>query len=264
MIKTLLQSLCFSNLWISFAAWLNFLAYSKFFDHSASIVNGCLVFFSTLFLYNFQRIWLLPYPPTGDQRHDWINKNKQWLKFLALLSALVCCVCVFFLEVEQIILGAGLLLVSVAYSFIPGKKPLRSLGVIKTLLVALVWGLVIFFFAPFDWVIDASLSFEFLRFVLLVYLLTLLFEYRDRITDNEATLARILTIKRFVGVLVTLCAVLVAIDVINRQFYLLIADGVLLPIVLWWNFKTTKAIFYSFVVDGFLVINAIGLFLEIG
>ena len=264
MIKTLLQSLCFSNVWISFAAWLNFLVYSKFFQHDAGIANGCLVFFSTLFLYNFQRIWLLPYPPTGDQRHSWINDHLKTLKVLAFLGFVVCTVCVFYLKTEQILLGIGLLLISIAYSFIPGKKPLRSLGLVKTFVVAIVWGLVIFFFAPFDWVINASLSSEFLRFVLLVYLLTLLFEYRDRLTDTEETLARVLSVKKFTAVVICLCAILVAIDIRNHQFYLLIADGVLLPIILWWNFITKKAIFYSFVVDGFLVINAIGLFLEIG
>lgn len=263
MFKTLLKALCFSNVWISFAAWVNFHAYGLHFQHPTDFVNGCLVFFSTLFLYNVQRIWLLPYPPKGDERHAWINRNIKVLKVLAIIGFSVCMLLTFTLQVEQIILGGALVFVSMAYSFIPGKKPLRSIGLIKTFLVAIVWALVIFFFVPIDLIISASLTKEFLRFVLLVYLLTLLFEYRDKNTDTVATLARMLSEKQFALALTLLTSLLLILDVLNQQYALMAMDGLLLPIVIWMNFKKPKAIFYSFVVDGFLVLNALVLLFEV-
>ena len=263
MIKTLLKALCFSNLWISFAAGINYYAYAKHFHGSADLLDGSLVFFSTLFLYNVQRIWLLPYPPTDDERHNWINKHLVLLKGLALTGFLVCVILTFTLQWSQILLGSILALVSIAYSFIPGNKPLRALGLLKTVLVALVWAFVIFFFTPFDWIVNAALTNEFLRFVVLVYFLTLFFEFRDMDTDTEATLPKILSRKQFLSVLIMLSIIVMGLDVINGQYTLLIIDGVLLPMLIWRNFKKPKAIFYSFVVDGFLVLNALSLLFEI-
>jgi hypothetical protein len=262
MIKTLLKSLCFSNLWISFAAGINYYAYSLRFHDTADVADGALVFFSTLFLYNVQRIWLLPYPPTGDERHAWINDNLTVLKVLAFIGFAVCVVLSFTLPLKQVLIGGVLALISVAYSFIPGKKPLRALGLLKTFLVAIVWALVIFFFTPFDWLINASLTKEFVRFVVLVYLLTLFFEYRDKKTDTEATLPKLLTNHQFAIVLFVLTGIVVGLDAMNGQYVLLITDTALLPIVIWRNFKKPKAIFYSFVVDGFLIVNALGVLFE--
>jgi hypothetical protein len=240
--------------WIALAAALNLVAYSTLSDRMFEL--ALLVFFGSFFLYNFQRLWLLPYSAeTISIRHLWINKFSNTLKVLCVISFLLCLNALWILQFRELIWGLVLLTLAILYSYFPWKKPLRNFGWLKTILVTAVWTFTVFFFEDFSQVLSKPIPF--VRFVLLVYLLTLLFEYRDKENDRTPTLPRVLPEKWFAIVLIALNGILVCLDIWSEHYYLLGIDMVLLPVLIYFNFKKQGDLFYSFVVDGYLVLNAV-------
>jgi 4-hydroxybenzoate polyprenyltransferase len=97
------------------------------------------VFFSTLFLYNLQRIVLSPVyiKAPGSERHAWIVHHRKTLLLLSAISALGALVCMPFLETQLLFTMILPGIISVLY-FLPGIG-LRKIPALKALAVALVW-----------------------------------------------------------------------------------------------------------------------------
>lgn len=98
-----------------------------------------LVFFSTLFIYNLQRIF---YTPQLDNslhsiRRKWIFENQTSIKTLCLIGALGVLIILFFLDLRTFLYLSPLLLLSFAY-FIPFIK-LRKNAWLKLLILVSVW-----------------------------------------------------------------------------------------------------------------------------
>lgn len=215
-----------------------------------------LVFCSTFFLYNFQRLWLLPYPlNTLSERHAWIEKYARALKIMSFAAFVMCLNALRILSYVELGMGILLLLLGVLYSYFPNQNPLRNVGWFKTVLVALVWTLSVFFFESFSAILNNP--WPLCRFCILVYLLTLLFEFRDKSTDTAATLPRILSIKHFKIVLIGLNLSVIVIDGFAHQFLLMGLDVFILPLLLALTFKKKGDLFYSFYVDGYLIVSAV-------
>lgn len=109
---------------------------------SSHLFYYCLfVFFSTLFIYNLQRIF---YKKAEDNsynsvRRQWIFKNQKTIKLLTLLGFAGAGVFFFFNDYKILFYLSPLFVLSLAY-FIPAIK-LRKSAFLKLFTLALVWGI---------------------------------------------------------------------------------------------------------------------------
>jgi 4-hydroxybenzoate polyprenyltransferase len=101
-----------------------------------------LVFFATLFIYNFQRIFYRPKKDVSlhSIRRKWIFRNQFTIKVLAVIGALGVAVVFFFNDPAVILYLSPLLLLSIAY-FIPFIR-LRKSPWFKLLTLVAVWTMV--------------------------------------------------------------------------------------------------------------------------
>lgn len=101
-----------------------------------------LVFFATLFIYNFQRLF---YKNTsnyegGSIRRSWISKNQHVIKVQTAIGFAGTCITFLYCDYKLIFYLSPLLLLSIVY-FIPFVK-LRKHPLLKLFTLALVWTMV--------------------------------------------------------------------------------------------------------------------------
>ena len=101
-----------------------------------------LVFFASLFIYNFQRIFYVPQKDNSlhSVRRKWIFENQVTVKTLAFIGLAGVSVTIFFNDLRIILYLSPLLLLSIAY-FIPQVK-LRKNPWFKLLTLTFVWTMV--------------------------------------------------------------------------------------------------------------------------
>lgn len=110
--------------------------------HNNLIYYSILTFFSTLFIYNLQRIF---YSPQKDNsllsiRRKWIFENQFTIKTLTIIGLLGVAITFFFNDYRIALYLSPLLLLSIAY-FLPAIK-LRQNTLFKLLTLAFVWTMV--------------------------------------------------------------------------------------------------------------------------
>lgn len=158
------------------------------------------VFFSTLFLYNFQRVLLssVYVRSSASARHKWILERKKMLIVFCILSAVGIAVCLAFIGLRLLQLMIPLGLVSVLY-FLPGIH-LRKVPAVKALMVALVWSIVtvyapVLLFGNIE--ISATLIYLIAERCFFVLALCILFNVRDITHDR---LSEVRTIPSLYGI----------------------------------------------------------------
>ncbi|MCK6650679.1 MAG: UbiA family prenyltransferase, partial [Bacteroidia bacterium] len=138
-IKRIIDFLLYSNIYIALGAFA--LSISTFIELVIPIQLNypILVFFSTLFIYNFQRIFYnAPNPSIViSDRRNWIDKNQNTIRIMALIGLLGTIVFSFLIPFRIILLLSPLCLLSLAY-FFPSLALRKFIG-IKTFVLVLVW-----------------------------------------------------------------------------------------------------------------------------
>src|ERR1700741_4240224 len=101
-----------------------------------------LVFFATLFIYNFQRFFYKPQQDIhlNSIRRQWIFKNQTLLKLLCIIGFTGVCATFFFNDFKIVFYLSPLLLLSLAY-FSPFIK-LRKSPLFKLFTLVIVWTMV--------------------------------------------------------------------------------------------------------------------------
>lgn len=254
-----IKYLCYVNLWIAFAAAFQYLSWHEF-ELTWKIFFQCsFVFFATVFLYNAQRIWFKPYKDSVeiDKRVEWVVTNNKHLKVWALFSFCMSVVLIFSFEIKQLAILPILAFLSVGYSYLPYfNSGLRSLGFFKAVIVALVWVGVCLHLGENS---NETFSYHSLYFFLIMLVLCLMFDFRDRKRDKMKTPANTLTVNQFTLLLMVLVLLSVIIQFITyRNFtYSLISFLILSLLVVFNKKEKNHALFYSLIVDGFLIIEVI-------
>lgn len=138
-IPPLIDLLLYGNLFIAGCASASVLQTFLIADAHPDWTYVLFVFFSTLFLYNLQRIVLsndyLKNPIS--KRHSWILENKTRLIVLSIIGLCGSFLCILFLGTKLFLIMLALGIISSFY-FIPGIG-LRKIPALKALLVSLVW-----------------------------------------------------------------------------------------------------------------------------
>jgi len=151
-LKTIFQNivsfLVNSNLWIALGS-LAWIEQTRLLSGSTdrNIALYVLVFSATFFIYNFHRLNTKPDKNTEtlSGMHEWMDSHVLQLKLFMVASVLAIITCVFFINIQSILLLLFVGTVSVFYAvplpFTNGFR-LRDIGVLKPVFVAVVWSVV--------------------------------------------------------------------------------------------------------------------------
>lgn len=139
-LKYFFNLLLFGNIYVALGAVCliqSTLTQLRHTDHLSGY--SLLVFFATLFIYNFQRFFYKPQQDTNlnSIRRKWIFENQTVVKLLAFIGFIGVSIAFFFNDLNIVFYLSPLLVLSLAY-FIPFIK-LRKSPLFKLLTLVIVW-----------------------------------------------------------------------------------------------------------------------------
>lgn len=238
--------------------------------HVFSVLHG-FVAANTLCIYNLH-YYIKRIPPGISDRADWSARNKWVHPFLIAAGCLLSLYCLFFLPLKVIAVSAGLGLLSLGYSLpvlpFPQKKRLKDWGILKLILLALVWTCVTVLM-PMFYYNKSFRAFEvefLLRFVFMLPL-CIAFDIRDMETDKENS---IYTLPNAIGLansyrLIDVCLVVLCGLAVWQYLRYPILDRLISGIVivmltklmLYFSRRVNTDIFYLLCVDGMMLVYAV-------
>lgn len=233
-----------------------------------------LIFFGTLFIYNFERVFKISktYHTHSSLRHLWIERNKTLSFILATIAVFCLLITAFYIqlwEIAYLLLPAGIIATLYSVPIIPTKGKtlrLRDVAFVKIFLIALVWTYVTYIF-PLLIINNGNLYGVDARAAIwrlcLVFPLALLFDIRDIATDtknNVKTLPIILGIggtKILSYVSIGIYA-LMAVLQMDKVFILSSIVPLLAMLYLTWKVDAQRSeYFYSVYTDGVFILQAL-------
>lgn len=263
-----LRKFAYLNFWMAIAAGM--LCYQTYFIFNLTTDYFYIgfSFFSTLFIYNFQR--LIKNYRMGDHiltdRHFWIRVHQGNIVALLWISFFLVLLCALFLGMKTIlfVLIAGV--ISFAYTGISKKrsKGLREFPGIKIVLVSSVWTVVTILIPLIE---AGQLSSEIVPFLIqqfiFLFILCLPFDIRDVEVDEK----KIKTIPQLIGKInsIFLCELLLGILFFyvyhsSQNTSFIISSGVIFlysGIVIWLVRKKKSELFYLYLIDGALILQVL-------
>lgn len=284
----LIRSIVYSNLFVSLCITL--LAHQTYLilqipqEQSFNVL--ALIFCSTFFTYNFQRIYRLRSVELLGKligiRLGWIIRNRKRLFFASLLSFVLSTYFLFQLSLDVFLMIIPLALFSVLYVIpvLPNKKAIRDLPFAKIFVISFVWSVVmvaipVVNFSGFEGLTNSSFLMLLLEQFLFIIAITLPFDVRDLRYDMESNIK---TIPSYIGIKNTITlshGLLVLVFALKwiQYAYLgqlnlsqLIATGVtifLSGFIIAFTSNRRAELFFSGFVDGTMIIMYLGmLFLE--
>lgn len=137
--KKLFDFFSFGNFIVSLGAFFLVFSTSIQLRLSTPLHYGFLIFFSTLFIYNIQRVFYKKEKKNylNSSRRKWIFNNQASIKGLSIFGLLGVFTTAFFVELKFFIYLIPLCLISLAY-FLPAIN-LRKIALVKLLTLVLVW-----------------------------------------------------------------------------------------------------------------------------
>lgn len=146
MIK-LFKTHVFSNIWIALGASFYALHSCEMANIEYNYVLIFLMFFATLFSYNFQRIVRIGgSQELKSERHIWIEDNKKSLNVITSISFVIASLISFYLfEIKLLVALSIPFLIVVLYATCSTKSRtgLRDLPYVKIVVIALVWAVIV-------------------------------------------------------------------------------------------------------------------------
>jgi hypothetical protein len=199
--------LIFSNFIVSLSAGILCLGIGKYFSHDLEWQKALFVFFSTLCVYNFQRILKINSNSTLSEQMNWITQHRITSYTFTLIGAIgsIYLFVRYFFHPYYFLLfiPAGIVCLFYALQFLKWKNKLlslRDLPFMKIMLIALIWSVSCFWFpvlkTPTFSVVETILlsTFGFLYIISV----TIPFDIRDLKydSDSQQTIPQILGWKR--------------------------------------------------------------------
>lgn len=241
-----------------------------------------LIFCSTFFTYNFQRIYRLRSVELLGKligiRLGWIIRNRKRLFFASALSLILSIYFLFQLSLNVFLLIIPLALFSVLYVIpvFPQKKAIRDLPFAKIFVISIVWSVVmvaipVVNFSGFEGLTNSSFLMLLLEQFLFILAITLPFDVRDLRYDMESNIK---TIPSYIGIKNTIIlshGLLVLVFALKwiQYAYLgqlnlsqLIATGVtifLSGFIIAFTSHRRAELFFSGFVDGTMIIMYLGM-----
>ncbi len=278
----LIRNFVYSNLFVSFCIALlthqTYILLKLNQVHSFEIL--AFVFCSTLFTYNFQRIYRLS---TSDLvgkvigfRLSWIIRNRKKLFFLSLLAALFSGYFLSQLSNKLYLLIIPLAVLSVVHVIPIFKKnnrriAIRELPLVKIFVIAAVWSTVIVALPVadtygFEKLKDSSTIFLWSEQFLYIFAITLPFDIRDLRYDIETevkTIPMVIGIRKTILLSTSFMLVFIGLKYIQYAFYKQLTFNQMVATVVSSLFvvglisfsrKNRSELFYSGLVEGTMML----------
>lgn len=268
----ILEFIIYSNLLVSLSAGSLAFACAQKLGNPHYIGIGVVVFFSTLFTYNIQRILRLgELNIQKSSRHLWIEENQLTLKVFSgvgILGAVLVYFIVLGWNIDFWLLLLGAILgILYALQIHPKALALRDIPYLKIYLIALQWTLAV---AVWPYIRIASvIDFPFaLASSIFLYILsaTLPFDIRDLVYDekHKATIPQVMGIEgaKITGViLLCISAGLLTIAfpsmVSSYWFY---GSYLVMGVLLIASSKERNEMYFSGGIDGWIMVYAVAIY----
>jgi 4-hydroxybenzoate polyprenyltransferase len=138
-IKRFIDFLLFGNLYIALGAFLLSQCTIIELRLNISYSYSILVFFSTLFIYNLQRVFYIT--PINSEpisvRRKWISENQKTIIALTMIGLIGTSVSLFYCDTKAILYLSPLCILSIGY-FFPSVQ-LRKFALLKIFILVTVW-----------------------------------------------------------------------------------------------------------------------------
>ena len=252
----------YSNLLISFGAALQVYWYSQLLGEKESLLVAVFVFWATLFTYSWHR-YVKRNEPQVTPRITWGNKHPHWQTFFIIASFFGVGLSLLNFTTSFIALASFLGFLTFIYIGWPQKKSLsaRQFGWLKISLIAVCWATTIIYLPQ----LVANHAFEYHHLwwaerFLFIFLITLPFDIRDMLMDDE----QVKTIPKIVGIKTTKrLGISIAFTLILLQFLPqsetsysnILLYAIAGYMLLKSDPKKQKDLFYSFGIDGLLILD---------
>jgi 4-hydroxybenzoate polyprenyltransferase len=282
------QFIFFSNIYVSLCA-LSFTVKTALllYGNCGSLKVNMLVFFATLFLYGFHRIYnrskMLP-EERGEARHHWADRYQFIFRLLTVVSFIVATIlmCYMPLRVWLLLIPMGLLGLGYSLPVIPtnkGWKKLRELSWLKSIWIAIAYGWIttvipVAYQTSVHGLFEPAVLFVFIRSVLFVFILVIPFDIRDMLHDSQnglKTIPVLLGAERSIRLAIWLLMVFSLFVVIQFRYYhlstaatvALIISAIEVAIVVPLSKKSRPDIFYPVAIETSMIFHFLVIFLAI-
>ena len=256
MIIRIFNAIVFSNIWISFGAVGTTMAYYSFIVEEINYLYLTLVFFATLFAYNFQYLNDEKINPERYSQSSWLLNNIKLIKIITFSSFVISS----FLSL--IIIPIYVLIISspvffIVYFYKKGKInsfSLRSIPSIKIIVISFCWMWISSIIPSlinnnnFNWDISMFIFFY-------VFTITLPFDIRDSNFDNNS----LMTFPQLIGkkgtyFLSVSMILFLGLGALYFSKYSLVIFLFVTLLLILPTFKPRKEHYYLFVLDGLLLV----------
>lgn len=288
MLRKLADLIVFPNLFVAFAVACLTLETSLLTTGNPDLKYPSFVFFATLFLYNFHRVYKMrANTVVGLQdRHRWVISNRMLFYSVFVLSAVGLAITTFaFLSFETILLLLPVAVVSFGYS-LPvfrwknKRSRLRDIPGLKIILISFVlaWVTLLIPFFYYDLVSMSERDFYYFSYaqlglgmlvrMLFIFAITVPFDIRDMDYDREQnvrTIPVVLGVRKskaiaLMALVVHIILVLLLVDLYGGYWktgLALIASAVVAAIAIILTQKKRSEYFFTFLVEGTMVVQAL-------
>lgn len=266
--RGLIRIIAYLNIWVAvstgFLTYQTYLVFHIPTDWSYLLV----VFFSTLFTYNFQRLIkhkrLTSIVPS--ERHEWISNHFGLLSGVAFISLIFALLFALTIGFRSLFLLGITGIISLLYTGFSTNKHsgLREIPMMKIIWISIVWSIATVFI-PLEEnheYVNKDLLWMLHQF-LFVLVLCIPFDIRDLPYDPKhlKTLPQMLGIKKSVaaGELLLIIMVLISYEFFGSDLFF-IGNGITMFItgtVLILSVKPRKELYYLFLVDGLMIVQTI-------
>lgn len=195
--------LVYSNIWVSINVVSYYIFVALLLNLTIDYRYASLLFLSTLFAYNFQRLLKNPRSTSSghaSERHLWIGEHQSSIKALTVVGAIGSAVlAIWILPIYLIVLSLPALIIVLFYTRRnENQAALRNIPLAKILLISGVWVFVVLFVPLFLLKVQLLWSIANLAVPMLLYVCVLCipFDIRDRKVDQ----GRLKTLPVVVGV----------------------------------------------------------------
>jgi 4-hydroxybenzoate polyprenyltransferase len=238
-VKILTQAfrfIVFSNIYISLcAATFAAKTFLLLYGNNGDIKVLALIFFATMFLYCFHRIYhrnnMLP-EERKEERHKWIDKYKVLYYIFTGISLGISSIMMFYMPLRVWVLLVPVAVIGFGYSFPfiktkTGFKRLRDLWWLKVFWIALAYAwlttiIPVAYYSPVSKLFDPDVLLVFARSFLFVFALAIPFDIRDLpydLRNGMKTLPIVLGIERTIRITMWALIAFVLLVMLQWQYY---------------------------------------------
>lgn len=229
------------------------------------------IFCATLLSYNLQRILNRTGKSNHSIRLQWINVHRKQLWLISGMATIFLLMNISMLSHRQLILCILLFVLTTLY-YLPGIA-FRKYGILKPMLVALVWTNVTVVLPLMDQADTTFLLLLSIHRFLFICLLAIIFDARDVEPDSQdkiITLPVQLGLKKTKKLLYLLCMILIAYtqclllyDILMFHHYIVMQVSAIAAIAIVYKLSEKNSEFYYlFLVDGLILFQALALIIS--